>query len=172
MTGQFTLRRAAPRDAVAVGALLDACYGKLFPAGYDATLLQAALPIITMANLRLLASGRFLIATAPDDQLVGCGGWSAERPDSQDIVPDLGHIRHFGTHPDWTRRGVAAAIMARCVDDATSSGVVRFDCYSSLVAEGFYRACGFVSVGPFDVTLPGGIVLPSVLMQRGGVVMA
>ena len=76
------------------------------------------------------------------------------------------HIRHFATHPDHLRQGVARALIERCGADARERRVSQFKCMSSLPAEGFYARLGFRRVGRADFALPGGIRLAAVVMER------
>ncbi len=116
----------------------------------------------------MLASQTYFVAE-PDTEpklLVGCGGWTHERPGTGELVEGLGHIRHFGTHPDWIGQAVGRSIYAACERQARAAGVTRFECYSSLNAEGFYAALGFVVAGRIEIELGPGLNLPSVLMRR------
>ena len=131
---------------------------------YDRSLLAAALPFMTLAQPALLRSGSYYVAEDRSGAIVGCGGWTRERPGSGERVAGLAHIRHFGVHPDWTRQGVGRAIYSRCARDARSAGIERFECYSSLNAERFYASLGFERVDLIKVDMPGGVQLPSVLM--------
>jgi N-acetylglutamate synthase-like GNAT family acetyltransferase len=161
------IRIAAPDDAPAVTALLEVCYPKLFAAGYEPDLLKLALPRMTKANPRLLASGNFFVAEAGAGRLVGCGGWSLERPGTGQIREGEAHIRHFATHPDWLRRGIGGAIIEQCVAKARGTGVERLECHSSLVAIRFYEAMGFTVVGQMTIDLGPDVALPGYLMRRG-----
>ena len=83
---------------------------------------------------------------------------------NEPIDPVLGHIRHFATHPNWTRRGIGRALFDRCVADARAAGVCTFECYSSIGAEGFYRALGFSTVEPMKLALAENLAIPGVRM--------
>jgi N-acetylglutamate synthase-like GNAT family acetyltransferase len=168
MTQQFTIRPATPHDADGVTSLLSASYPPLLASGYDADLLARALPLMTRANPSLLRSGTYYVATAANGLVVACGGWTFARPGAPDAPIDLalGHIRHFGTHPGWGRRGLARTVMDCCVAEAKAAGVERLECYSTLVAEPFYRALGFSTVEAFDVVFPGDVRFPSLRMMR------
>lgn len=155
-----------PADAESVTALLEACYPKLFASGYEPEVLAAALPRMTKANPRLLAWGNFFVAENESGAIIGCGGWSKEQPGSKDHRESDGHIRHFATHPDWLRRGIATAILDRSIDQARAAGIQRLECYSSLVAVSFYEASGFEVIGPWTVELGPGVTLPGCLMRR------
>ena len=165
---EVTIRVATPGDEAAVSAMLGASYGTLMQRHYDKAALAAALPAITKASPTLLASGTYFVAEAGTESklLVGCGGWTHERPGTGELVEGLGHIRHFGVHPNWIGRALGRSIYAACERQARAAGVTRFECYSSLNAEGFYAALGFVVSGRMEIELGPGLTLPSVLMKR------
>jgi len=165
MSAQFSVRVAEPGDFAAVGALLEASYPKLFAEAYEPGLLARALPLVTKANPRLLASGAFYLAETATGQLVGCGGWSKERPGSGEIKEGEGHVRHFATHPEWIRRGIGSALLSRCFRDAEAQGIGSLTCYSSLVAVAFYRASGFADIGPMTLDLAPDVSIPGRLMR-------
>jgi GNAT superfamily N-acetyltransferase len=158
---------AGPADAEAVTALLAASYPALLAAAYTADVLAATLPLMTKAQPKLLASGTYYVAEVDGGSLAGCGGWTAETPGSGAVVPGVGHIRHFATHPDWTRRGIASAMLGRCVAEAKARGVTTMDAFATLSAEDFYRAHGFQTIGPIDVPMTPDVSLPSLWMRRG-----
>src|SRR5262245_48821948 len=164
----FEVRAVSPEDAEAVSALLQASYPSLMAFGYEPILFARALPLLTKANPALLSSGTWYLVEAldADEKLVGCGGWARQRPDApnEPVDPMLGHIRHFATHPNWTRRGIGRAVFNRCVADARAAGVRIFECYSSLGAEGFYRALGFSTVEPMKLALAESLTIPGVRM--------
>jgi GNAT superfamily N-acetyltransferase len=160
------IRVSQPADAGAVSALLEASYPSLLAKVYDKDLLGIALPLMTKANPKLLASGTFYIAELSDGQLAGCGGWTMERPGDEMVEDGEAHIRHFATHPGWTRKGIGAALLSRCIEEARARGVKTLSCYSTLAAENFYRASGFETIKPFRITLRPGVEFPSLLMRR------
>jgi GNAT superfamily N-acetyltransferase len=162
----FLVRVATPADEQPISILLDASYSVLMRPYYDPSTLDCALPAITTASPRLLASGTYYVANAADDTTVGCGGWTRERPGSGEVEPELAHVRHFATHPTWTGLGVGRSIYAVCEREARNAGAKRFECYSSLNAEGFYASLGFERVEPIDVCFGPGASLPGVLMAR------
>lgn len=164
---QFTIRVATLADGAAVTEVIAASYGNRLAAHYDAALLDRALLIMSKANPVLLNSGKYYVAETSDGEIVGCGGWSLERPGTTDVVPDTAHVRHFATDPRWTGRGVARMILSRCIRDAEAQDVQVIDAYSTLAAVDFYRTLGFVVIAPIDVPLAPAITLPSVHMRWG-----
>jgi GNAT superfamily N-acetyltransferase len=163
--GGYEVSVATEADAPGVTRLLETCYPPLFAKGYDEATLKIALPRMTKANPKLLASGHYFIAADARGAIIGCGGWSKERPGSIESVAGAGHVRHFATDPAHLRRGIGGAIFARCKAQALAQGIRRFDCYSSLVAVDFYRALGFSVVGPMDLNLGPDVTIPGVLMR-------
>jgi GNAT superfamily N-acetyltransferase len=164
MVAGFTLGVATADDAAAVGALLVESYGALLRPSYEPDVLDLALPLMTRANPRLLASGRYYLASTADGALAGCGGWSAEQPGSGAVVAGEAHVRHFAVHPGFVRQGVGRALVARCRNAAIAEGFARFTCYSRLMAAPFYRAVGFVEVGPMQIELAPGVAIAGVRM--------
>lgn len=166
LTDKIAVRIATPQDAPGVGALLSVSYPALMQAAYGEDVLAAALPLMTRANPALLASGTFYLVENDAGHIIGCGGWTAERPGTGAVVPGLAHIRHFATHPEWTGRGIGRAIYAICTDAARLSGIGRFECYSSLNATDFYASLGFERVRQVEVPMSPDFTFPSMLMAK------
>lgn len=158
------IRTARPTDTDAVNLLLEASYSRLLTASYDSNILRLALPNMIKANPVLLASGTYYVAETEPGILVGSGGWTAAEPGSGEITEGEAHIRHFAIHPEWTRRGIGAALLARCFHEARSLGIRKLHCFSTLNAETFYRASGFQTIGPIGVPMGSTITFPAVLM--------
>lgn len=156
------------QDSAQVNELLSASYPKLMSSHYSKKTLMKALPSMCQANPKLLMSKTYYVAETPNDDgttlVVGCGGWTQFRPGTEEVVVGLGHIRHFGVHPDFTRKGIGRLIFQTCVDDARAEGVNKFECYSSLNGETFYGALGFKKVGLVDVPMGPDLLFPSVVM--------
>ena len=161
----FSIRIAAPAELDAVSALLLASYSTLLRACYDDGILAGALPHLTKANPTLLACGSYYVAEREPGNLVGCGGWTAAKPGSGEVTEGEAHIRHFATHPEWARRGIGSALLARCISDARSAGVRKLHCISTLNAEQFYRAAGFEMIETIDVPLEPGMTFPGISMS-------
>ena len=162
----YAIRTATLEDAAAANELLQASYPRLMASSYDDKVLAPALKLITKANPFLLGSGTYYVAELSTGALVGCGGWTMERPGASTVEPELAHVRHFAAHPDWTRRGVGRAIFNCCERAARAAGVMAFECWSSLNAETFYRALGFKRIREMDIELQPQVFFRAVLMRR------
>lgn len=162
---RFTARAANPGDAWAITELLQASYPTLMRPAYDPDVLAMALRSMTSANAAFLASGTYHAAETTDGRLVGCGGWTREVPGTGEVVENIGHIRHFATHPDWTGQGIGRSLYEACEAQALQAGVTQLDCFASMNAEGFYAAIGFERIKRIEVPMPG-IAFPGLLMRR------
>lgn len=161
----YRLRVATPTDAAAVEKVLKASYPALMAAAYDKAVLTPVLQLITKANISLLSSGTYYVAEADDGQVVACGGWTIEKPPgAENVGIGVGHLRHFGTRPDWTRHGIARAIFDKCKSSAKAAEVGELEVCSSLNAENFYAALGFEKIKIISVVI-GPNQFPSVLMR-------
>jgi N-acetylglutamate synthase-like GNAT family acetyltransferase len=161
----ITIRTATPDDEKILSDLLAAAYGELAQASYDSETLAAALPLMSRANPKLLASGSYYIAEI-EGAAAGCGGWTMDKPGSGEIAEGVGHIRHFATHPAHLRKGVARLLLEHCLAEARAAGIRVMMSQSTLPAEQFYAAAGFRRIGPIEVEMGPGVVLPAVEMQR------
>jgi GNAT superfamily N-acetyltransferase len=154
------IRPSTKADMAAVDALLARSYPKLLKADYPPSVLVTALPIISRARPELLMCGTYYVAE-DDGRIVGAGGWTPDRVDRF-----RGHIRHVVTHDRALRRGIGRALMDHCFGTARAAGITRLECWATRTAVPFYKAVGFVELGPMDVTLATGITFPSVRMMR------
>lgn len=160
------LRVATLADEEAVSAVLGPSYTRLMVAAYPPHLLARTLPAITRANPALLGSGRYYLVEAETGEPAGCGGWSPNPPGRRDEDPERAHIRHFATHPDWTRRGVGRLLYERCAAEARADGFTIFEVWSSLNGEAFYAALGFRPLERIETNMPGGVLFPAIRMER------
>jgi N-acetylglutamate synthase-like GNAT family acetyltransferase len=166
MQGEFTVRVALANDERLVSELLAASYPDLMATNYEEKVLKVALPRMTQANPALLKSGTFYVAQTQDYRVIGCGGWTFERPGSGEVDPQLAHIRHFATHPEWLRQGVGRAIYSRCEAEAVAAGAREFECFASLNAQEFYGSLGFIAVNQIKVSMGPDVTFPAALMKR------
>ncbi|MCV0395037.1 MAG: GNAT family N-acetyltransferase [Rhizobiaceae bacterium] len=160
----ISIRVAVPSDEAALTELIAASYRSLDDGSYESAKLKAALPFMSKANPTLLASGTYYIADI-GGQIAGCGGWTREIPGGAGIIEGVGHIRHFATHPDHVRKGVAAALLRHCLAQATSAGIIRMMSQATLPAERFYEAAGFRRLRMIEVAM-GPVTLPAIEMER------
>ena len=163
--GRIVVRTATPNDRELLSQLSSSSYGELARAPYDPGALAAALPAMSRANPTLLASGTYYVAEI-GGTAAGCGGWTMEKPGSDEIVAGVGHIRHFATHPAHLRKGIGRLLLDVCLAEAREAGIRTMMCQSTLPAEPFYAAAGFRRIGLIEIEMGPGVRLPAVAMQR------
>jgi GNAT superfamily N-acetyltransferase len=158
-------RIATVSDENRVSELLLASYTELMARDYEPGVLAASLPKMVRANTSLLGSGTFYIVDGPNSTAIGCGGWTLAAPGSGMETAGVANLRHFATHPGFTRQGIGRLIFSRCVEAARLAGVTIFQAYASLTAVAFYSSLGLQHIGDFDLQLGDGVALSAALMQ-------
>ncbi|MCV6591768.1 MAG: GNAT family N-acetyltransferase [Silicimonas sp.] len=167
MGDTLTIRTAGPDDLAGVDALLGRSYPALLKEAYPPSLLVMAVPLISKANPRLLASGSYFVVEDATGVLVGAGGWTRTAPGRHDDGDgQVAHVRHVVTDHRRVRSGIGQALMTRIFDTAREAGITRLDCFATLMAVPFYAACGFREEAPVSLRLDQGIDFPAVLMRR------
>ena len=167
----FLVRPAQPHDRAGIDAMLARSYPPLLAPAYDPELLAATLPAMIRAQPKLLECPTWFVAVDESGELLGCGGWTRERPGTGEVEAGLGHVRHFGTHIDHLRRGIARAIAMQMLATARAAGIEQLECYSTLVAEHFYASLGFRTIATITVPMPRDdrsgefVEFPAVLMR-------
>ena len=108
-------------------------------------------------DTQLIADGGYFLAEI-DGLLAGSGGWSrratlyggdhsADR-DARLLDPatDPARVRAMYTHPDFTRRGVGRAVLARCEAAALGARFKRVELMATLSGVPLYTNAGFAPI--------------------------
>lgn len=144
---------------------------------YDDAQIDAAIATVFGVDTDLIEDGTYFVAES-SGVLVGCGGWSRRKTlfgGDQFATRDAGYldpesepakIRAFFIHPDHARKGIARAILTRCEDEARAYGFHALELMATLPGIAFYKSCGFVEQGTFDLDLVHGIKLELVPMRK------
>ncbi|MER8428326.1 GNAT family N-acetyltransferase [Mesorhizobium sp. M0142] len=133
-------------------------------AAYSQEVLAGSLPAMTKANPELLTSGTYYVAEEWG-RILGCGGWTLERPGTEEITPDVAHLRHFATDPAVVKKGTGRAIFRECAQAAAKAGAKMFQAYSSLNAEPFYESFGLTRIVQIELPMTPSNSFPAVLME-------
>jgi N-acetylglutamate synthase-like GNAT family acetyltransferase len=120
---------------------------------------------MTRARPELLVADYWFVAETDDGQIVGCGGWTAHSPEDNSEKPRIGHVRHFATDPDFTRKGVASSLIEKVFETARGEGMEELHCLSTIAAREFYQSHGFESVADAYVSI-GELKFPAIRMKR------
>ncbi|MCI0703637.1 MAG: GNAT family N-acetyltransferase [Planctomycetia bacterium] len=171
------LRLAIPADIPAIEQLIALSARGLCAPDYTTAQIEAALGSAWGCDSELIRDGTYFVAEVAGE-LVACGGWSWRRtlfggdalPGRQsellDPSRDAARIRAFFVHPDWSRRGLARAILARCESEARAHGFRSVELLATLTGQRFYQACGYMEEPAIEYPLTGGEVIRFVPMRR------
>jgi GNAT superfamily N-acetyltransferase len=150
----------------------------LFPAYYDARQTASAAIHIGDPDLLLIEDGTYFVGEAPGGgEIVCCGGWSRrdrmhagsdDAGDARLLDPrtEPARVRAMFVRADWTRRGLGRAILYACERAARAEGFTMLTLNATLPGVALYRAAGFRELGPRPVTMPDGVTVDCLAMER------
>jgi len=79
---------------------------------------------------------------------------------------DAARVRAMFVRSDWTRRGLGRAILDSCERAARAEGFERLALGATLPGEPLYHAFGFREHERFNLTMPDGVSIECVAMER------
>jgi GNAT superfamily N-acetyltransferase len=171
------LRVATPADAAVLDALMKASAAALFPRSYDELQSASAVRHVAHVDPVLLADGTYFVLEA-DGEPVACGGWSRRDRlytgsgdadgDARLLDPatEPARVRAMFVREDWTRRGLGRRILEECEAAARLEGFHRLALMSTLPGLPLYLAYGFRPLSEADVTMPDGVAIACVSMEK------
>ena len=149
----------------------------LFPRFYDERQTASAAVHIGDLDLTLVEDGTYFVHEA-GDEIVACGGWSRRDrlyTGSGDAAGDArlldprtepARVRAMFVRGDWTRRGLGREILESCEGAASAEGFTVLSLMATLPGEPLYRACGFRELERTLLTMPDGVTIEGVAMER------
>ena len=170
-------RLATAADAAQISELMRASIVDLFPHFYDARQTASGAIHIGTLDMALIDDGTYFVHHA-GGEIVACGGWSrrdklytgsGEREDDARLLDpriEPARVRAMFVRRDWTRRGLGRAILDACERAARAEGFRTLALMATLPGEPLYRAAGFRELERVEITLPDGVVLAGVAMER------
>lgn len=128
---------------------------------------------------RQLINDRTYFVVEQNDLVVGCGGWSKRkslfgsdraREDIADALldpeRDSARVRAFFVHPAFIRQGIASAILKASEAAIIQAGYRTAELVATLAGEPLYASCGYIAQERYDISLPNGLLLPVVRMNK------
>ncbi|HEV2835084.1 MAG TPA: GNAT family N-acetyltransferase [Pyrinomonadaceae bacterium] len=146
-------------------------------ADYSDTQIEAAIATVFGVDTDLIEDGTYFVVES-DDTLAACGGWSRRKTlfggdqftvrDASYLDPETepAKIRAFFVHPDHARKGIAKTMLERCEQEAANHGFRAMELMATLPGLKFYKACGYVDQGDYDLQLIEGVKLELVPMRK------
>jgi GNAT superfamily N-acetyltransferase len=171
------LRVATLDDEAAVDALMKASAAALFPRFYDERQAASAVRYVAQVDRLLLADGTYY-AVETGGELVACGGWSRRdrlytgsgdsEGDARVLDPsrEPARVRAMFVRADWTRRGLGRRILEECETAARREGFQKLALLSTMPGLPLYLAYGFQPLEEVEVTLPDGVTIAGVSMEK------
>ncbi|MGA3156432.1 MAG: GNAT family N-acetyltransferase [Steroidobacteraceae bacterium] len=174
----YRLQVATLDDCENVRALIGRSIRHLGSADYTAEQIEAALLGAFGLDTQLISDGTYFVILTPDNQLVGCGGWSrrrtlfgsdsrSERDDAWlNPATEAAKIRAFFIDPAHVRRGLGRRILERCESEARDAGFQRLEMMATLPGVRLYEACGYTADPPINYPLVDGLQIQFVPMHK------
>jgi GNAT superfamily N-acetyltransferase len=174
---QPSLRVATTDDAPRILTLMKESAAALFPRFYDARQTASAVQHVAQVDPMLLADGTYFVLESAGE-LIACGGWSRRdklytgggdsSDDGRALDPEHepARVRAMFVSPDWTRRGLGRRILEECETAARRAGFRRLVLGATLPGVPLYLAYGFKPLEEFEVTMPDGVTMACVSMEK------
>lgn len=124
-TPSYRIRRARTSDVRAIENLIEPLVKRRILLGKDTVVFYEAVQ-------------EFRVAETEDGTLIGCGALHV-------MWKDLGEVRTLAVAPQWLRKGVGHALLARLEDDAVDLGLDRLFCLTFETR--FFERNGFEDMG-------------------------
>lgn len=176
---RFHLRVATRDDLEAIRTLIDASVRGLQSGDYSPEQIDASLKTVFTTDSRLVEDGTYLVATAEDGSLAGCGGWSKRKtlyggdhqveqiePELLDPTTDAAKVRAIFVHPQFARMGLGSLILKAAEEAAREAGFRRFEMGSTLTGVSLYALKGYCEVDRVMVPVGDGQEIEVVRMVK------
>jgi GNAT superfamily N-acetyltransferase len=171
------LRVATTDDRVAAEQLMKASIAAIFPRYYDERQTESAVRYVAEVDETLTADGTYFVLET-SGEIVGCGGWSKRNllytgsghsaTDARLLDPatEPARVRAMFVRADWTRRGLGRRILEECEAAAHRDGFRQLALMATLPGVPLYSAYGFRSLEELEITMPDGVPLACVAMDK------
>lgn len=173
----MNIRRAKMDERDAIQQLIAESARHLSRQHYSDRQIETAIATVFGVDTNLIEDGTYFVAEE-SGVLLGCGGWSKRKTlfggdqySSRDAgcldpATEFAKIRAFFIHPEHARKGIARAILAHCEDEARTAGFRGLELMATLPGVEFYKSCGFVAAGNFDLELVDDVKLELLPMRK------
>jgi len=125
-----------------------------------------------------LISDNTYFVFAENDEILGCGGWSARstlfggdhttdrNPGFLNPKTDAARIRAMYTHPDHKRRGIGRAILSVCETAAHHAGFRRTTLVATIAGQKLYQQAEYEIIRRFEQRTSTGVAVPLIEMGK------
>jgi GNAT superfamily N-acetyltransferase len=173
----FTLRKATLDDIPVLEGLIARSARELSRDDYSDAQIEAALGTAWGVDTELIRDETYFVAEAAGE-IVACGGWSRRKTlfgadahadrksDVLDAARDSARIRAFFVRPDWARRGIGRALLARCEAEARAHGFRSAELVATLPGQRLYALSGYAGGERVEYPLGTGLTIEFVPMKK------
>ena len=161
-SGEFSTRRANPKDAEAIAVAHLDSIRSIGPAFYSPEVVEAwASGLTSDIYVKAMEGGEaFFIATGDVDGGAAVLGFSTHRVDDDQDGASV-YVRG-----DAVRRGIGTALLRLAEEHARGHGAKTIQIQASLAGVEFYTANGFQDIGRGEAQLMSGHAMPCVFMRK------
>ena len=171
------LRIAKLEDQDVIDGLMKTSISALFPAYYDERQTASSVIYVGHVDSMLISDGTYFVVEA-NREIVACGGWSKRdklytgSSDQEgksrllDPATEPARVRAMFVRGDWTRRGLGTLILEACEAAAREAGFHKLSLVATLPGFPLYEKYGFRETDRTLVTLPDGVPLECVAMEK------
>lgn len=176
-TAPPAIRVATADDIPAIRTLMQRAIAELQAPFLTPSQVTASHSVMGL-DTQLIADGTYFVAEI-EGRLVGCGGWSwratlyggdhstaLRNAAVLDPAKDAAKVRAMYTHPEFTRRGIGAAVLEACFTAARAAGFREVELMATLAGEPLYRLYGFQDVERVESAPVDGVTVPLIRMRR------
>lgn len=173
----WAIRVATFEDVPELERLIPLSVHSLQANCYSKSQREAALGPVFAVDRQLIADGTYF-AVVHEEGIIGCGGWSKRASlfggdsgrDTEDPLldpkEDAARVRAFFVHPNWARRGIGRALLAKCESAIIRAGFSRIELSATLAGLPLYLSGDYLEISRHDVPLQNGLVLPTMKMFK------
>lgn len=171
---ELRIRLAKEQEVPELDELIATSARKLSKGFYDDVQTELAIKNIFRVDRTLVEDGSYYVVEI-DGTIAGCGGWSRRNmlvngmgDDSELLDPatDPAKIRAFFVRPEFARRGIGRAIVARCEADAATHGFRWLEMMSTLPGVPLYEACGYERIELQKIPVGEGVDIDCIVMRK------
>jgi len=173
----ITTRLAKTADVPTLQQLIAYSVRGLSKGYYSDEQIESSIKYIFGIDSQLLVDETYYVAEA-EGKIIACGGWSKRNTlfggDQHkevadpllDPAKDAARIRAFFVSPDWARRGIGKMMINLCETEALKNGFTAVELGATLPGEPLYAAMGYKKHTDIKVTMPDGVLLEIIKMQK------
>lgn len=174
----FQFRLATIEDIPVLSQVIADSARGLASGDYTSEQIEAALGSAWGVDTQLIRDSTYFVMEVPGAGIIACGGWSYRKTlfggDGQagreaavlNPAVDAARIRAFFVRPDWARRGVGRALLAKCEGEARRHGFRSTALMATLPGVRLYRGCGYAGEASVDFPLSGDLTISFVPMKK------